>query len=581
MSKGGSNVTQAESWSDIPERYRDFVDENLSLAGTLGNRAYTPYQGQRVAGFTDDQNAAFNTVRQLPNQYGGMVANANQALTNAATPVQAQGYNPATFQASQAQAALMPSAQGYDAATIAGTSYNPVLANFGAAGSQGYDASNAAASLANRGDIRDVNAATGASQMSQYANPYENEVTQRVIDDMARAFQIANNQIGASAAGAGAYGGSRHAVAETENARNFYDRAGNVAANIRQAGFNTAAGLGQADASRQLQAGAQNQSADQATTALNAQLGTSVGLNNAAVQNAASQFGAQASNTAALQNATQANNMALANVGFQNEAGRYAADSGVQAQLANAAAQNAARQFGAGSQNAAASQNSQLATQAALANAGSQNAALEASANAMNQSGQFNAQQANAIGQQNVANQLAAGQAFGGLAGQTQTLGMNSANALAGIGQQQQGLNQAQMDLNYGDFLQEYNYPYQALALRQSAIGQTPMGQVGMQPVVSQSGGAGGLLGGLGSLLQGGAALAPFLGTCWVAREVYGEDDPQWLRFREWMLSKAPESLRRFYIENGERIAAYISDKPDLKSEIRGMMDELVPGVAS
>jgi hypothetical protein len=119
VSKGGSNVTQAESWSDIPERYRDFVDENLSLAGTLGNRAYTPYQGQRVAGFTGDQNAAFNTVRQLPNQYGGMVANANQALTNAATPVQAQGYNPATFQASQAQAALMPSAQGYDAATAA------------------------------------------------------------------------------------------------------------------------------------------------------------------------------------------------------------------------------------------------------------------------------------------------------------------------------------------------------------------------------------------------------------------------------------------------------------------------------
>jgi hypothetical protein len=226
--------------------------------------------------------------------------------------------------------------------------------------------------------------------------------------------------IGARAAGAGAYGGSRQGVAEAEAAKNFMDSAGQLSAGLRSQGFNTAAGLGQGDA----------------------------------------------------------------------------------------ASQNASRQFGAGSQNAAASQNSQLATQAALANAASQNAALEASANAMNQSGQFNAQQANAIGQQNVANQLAAGQAFGGLAGQTQTLGMNSANALAGIGQQQQGLNQAQMDLNYGDFLQEYNYPYQALALRQSAIGQTPMGQVGMQPVVSQSGGAGGLLGGFGGLLQGGAALS-------------------------------------------------------------------------
>ena len=84
-------------------------------------------------------------------------------------------------------------------------------------------------------------------------------------------------------------------------------------------------------------------------------------------------------------------------------------------------------------------------------------------------------------------------------------------------------------------------------------------------------------MGGIGALGGTGGLAA----LCWVAREVYGEDDPQWLRFREWMLSKAPESLRRFYIENGERIAAYISDKPDLKSEIRGMMDELVPGVAS
>ena len=449
MSKGGSNVTQAESWSDIPERYRDFVDENLSLAGTLGNRAYTPYQGQRVAGFTGDQNAAFNTVRQLPNQYGGMVANANQALTNAATPVQAQGFNPATFQASQAQAALMPSAQGYDAATA-------------------------------------------AQNMGSYQNPYTEQVIDAGLNDLNRSYQMSLSGIGARAAGAGAYGGSRQGVAEAEAAKNFMDSAGQLSAGLRSQGFNTAAGLGQGDA----------------------------------------------------------------------------------------ASQNASRAFGAGSQNAAASQNSQLATQAALANAASQNAALEASANAMNQSGEFNAQQANAVNQANVASQLAAGQAFGGLAGQTQTLGMNSANALAGIGQQQQGLNQAQMDLNYGDFLQEYNYPYQALALRQSAIGQTPMGQVGMQPVVTQSGGAGGLLGGIGGLLEGGAALAPFLGICWVAREVYGEDDPQWLRFREWMLSKAPESLRRFYIENGERIAAYISDKPDLKSEIRGMMDELVPGVA-
>jgi len=449
LGKGGSNVAQVESYSDIPDRYKQFVDENLSLAGTLGNRAYTPFQGQRIAGFTGDQQASFNQVRQLPNQYGGMVANANQALTNAATPVQAQGYNPATFQAAQANAALMDGAQGY-------------------------------------------NAAAGADNMSTYQNPYTSQVIDAGLNDLSRSYQMSLANIGLRQAGSGAYGGSRHGVAEAESAKNFMDSAGQLAAGLRHQGFTTAAGLGQQDAG----------------------------------------------------------------------------------------SQNAARAFGAGSQNAAQSQNAQLGTQAALSNAAAQNAALEASSNAMNTGGQFNAQQANAMGQSNVGNQLAAGQAFGNLGNMTQNLGINQANALSGIGQQQQGLNQAQLDTNYGDFLQEFNYPYQALSLRQSAIGQTPMGSVGMQPVVSQGGGAGGLLGGLGGLATGIANIAPFIGGCWVAREVYGADNPRWLRIREWMFTKAPEALRSYYIEHGERIAAWIADKPDQKAEIRAMMDRLVPEAA-
>lgn len=443
---GGSNVTQVESYSDIPERYRDFVDENLSLAGTLGNRSYTPYQGQRVAGFTGDQQSAFNAVRDLPNQYSGMVANANQALTNAATPVQAQGYNPATFQAAQAQAAMMDGAQGYDPAS-------------------------------------------GASNMAAYQNPYTEQVVDAGLNDLNRSYQMALSGIGANATSSGAYGGGRHGVAQAEAAKNFMDSAGSLSANLRHTGFNTAAGLGQQDAG----------------------------------------------------------------------------------------SQNAARQFTAGSQNAAQSQNAQLGTQASLANAASQNAALEASANALNQGGQFNAQQANAVGQANVGNQLAAGQGFGNLAGQTQNLGINNANALSGIGQQQQGLNQAGMDINYGDFLQEFNYPYQALALRQSAIGQTPLGSVGMQPVVSQGGSVGGLLGGLGGLASGIGALSTF---CWVAREVYGEDDPRWLRIRHWMLTAAPARLRDKYIAVGERVARRIADRPEAKAAFREVMDGILAGRA-
>jgi hypothetical protein len=60
---------------------------------------------------------------------------------------------------------------------------------------------------------------------------------------------------------------------------------------------------------------------------------------------------------------------------------------------------------------------------------------------------------------------------------------------------------------------------------------------------------------------------------CWVAREVYGIDNPKWLQFREWMLTKASDNLRNFYIEYGERIAESIRNKPRIKAIIRKWMD--------
>ena len=63
---------------------------------------------------------------------------------------------------------------------------------------------------------------------------------------------------------------------------------------------------------------------------------------------------------------------------------------------------------------------------------------------------------------------------------------------------------------------------------------------------------------------------------CWVAREVYGKDNPKWLQFREWMLTKASDNLRNFYTEYGERIAESIRNKPKIKSIIRKWMDSKI-----
>ncbi len=61
--------------------------------------------------------------------------------------------------------------------------------------------------------------------------------------------------------------------------------------------------------------------------------------------------------------------------------------------------------------------------------------------------------------------------------------------------------------------------------------------------------------------------------ACWVAREVYGKDNPKWLVFREWLFTSAPEWLYNLYMKHGEEFAAFISDKPLLKWAVRKAMD--------
>jgi hypothetical protein len=63
---------------------------------------------------------------------------------------------------------------------------------------------------------------------------------------------------------------------------------------------------------------------------------------------------------------------------------------------------------------------------------------------------------------------------------------------------------------------------------------------------------------------------------CWVAREVYGETNPTWLLFREYLFSDAPSWFRKLYMKFGERFAEFISDKPMLKNVIRRWMNSKI-----
>ena len=91
------------------------------------------------------------------------------------------------------------------------------------------------------------------------------------------------------------------------------------------------------------------------------------------------------------------------------------------------------------------------------------------------------------------------------------------------------------------------------------------------QADASRSAGLMGAIGGIAGGIGQAGGMAKFF--CWVAREVYGVNNPKWLQFREWMLEDSPSWFLKLYIKYGERFAKFISNKPLLKTIIRKWMN--------
>jgi len=97
------------------------------------------------------------------------------------------------------------------------------------------------------------------------------------------------------------------------------------------------------------------------------------------------------------------------------------------------------------------------------------------------------------------------------------------------------------------------------------------------QANAASNAGKSGMFGSLGGgLLSAGGMLGGAAILCWVAREVYGKENPAWLMFRDWMLTSAPKWLLATYIAFGEQFAGFIKNKPLLKNMIRRWMDSKI-----
>ena len=131
----------------------------------------------------------------------------------------------------------------------------------------------------------------------------------------------------------------------------------------------------------------------------------------------------------------------------------------------------------------------------------------------------------------------------------------------------QQGIQQALIDAARQQYAGYTGAPMQSLQAPLAALGAAPVPQTttqSMQP-------------GLFNYLQLGAGMVPSLAKagiiCWVAREVYGEDDPKWLQFREWVIGYSPDWFYKAYSKYGENVAKVVAKVPALKLIIRPYMD--------
>jgi len=153
-----------------------------------------------------------------------------------------------------------------------------------------------------------------------------------------------------------------------------------------------------------------------------------------------------------------------------------------------------------------------------------------------------------------------------GAASQMGQLGQQAFGTSQAIQQQQaqqgllqQGIQQALIDAARQQYAGYTGAPAQSLQAPLSALG---IAQEGGAKTITESQSPG-LLSYLQTIGQ----------MCWVAREVYGEDDPKWMQFREWVIGYSPNWFYNAYSKYGERVAKVVAKVPALKLVIRPFMD--------
>ena len=211
--KGGGGTQTVVNKTELPQWVQDAGQKNLAAAYQVSANMKGPYEGERVAGMTNDQLAGINSLQQ----------NAGMA-------------QPA-FSAAQA-----------GAANVMG--YNPAMANAGQLAS---------------------------TDLSPYMNPFTQNVINSGLSALDVQRRQALNQAGDQAIKSGAFGGSRLGIQEGVTNAGAAQQAGNLASQLQMQNFTQAQGAATNDINRNLQAQLANQQAGLSGAGLNLQGANALG----------------------------------------------------------------------------------------------------------------------------------------------------------------------------------------------------------------------------------------------------------------------------------------------------------------
>ena len=296
VSKGGGGgaapVQQTVSNTNIPEYARPYVESMLGKTEALTDINQNPYQnygGQRIADFNQNQQNAFaNVFNQGPASQLGTATNLAGQAGLGAIGMQGQagqlgqealGYG-ATGQLYGGMGAQQALQRAQQTGRQAGM-YGGMGAGIGGMGVQ-------AAQQGFGAGEQFARQATDPNAVQAYMSPYMQNAVDFQKSEAVRDFNIGQQAQKARAVGAGAFGGSRQAIAEAEAQRNLGTQLAGIQATGTQKAFE--------DAQRQQQFGAnlglQGLQAGYSCLGLGMQ-GAQTGLQGVGAQQAAGQLGLQ------------------------------------------------------------------------------------------------------------------------------------------------------------------------------------------------------------------------------------------------------------------------------------------------